>query len=250
MTNSIIEFKNLDFSYKQNQVVFNINAIIRENQVTAFIGPSGCGKSTILRCINRIHDLYDYPVYGGEILFHGEDILKEKDLITLRTRIGMVFQKPTAFPISIYENVAYGLRMKGIKDKKILDEKVELALRNSALWDFAKDKLKQLGTELSGGQQQRLCIARALAPEPEVILFDEPTSALDPVSTAQIENFIQTIKKKVTVVIVTHSMQQAARISDRTAFFLDGELLECDTTDNIFTNPQDQRTEDYISGRF
>lgn len=247
-----IEIRNLNFYYGGSvPVLKNINLQIYKNKVTALIGPSGCGKTTLLRCINRIHDLYPGNRYEGEIIFEGRNILaKDVDLIELRSRIGMVFQKPTPFPMSIFDNVAYGLRLKGIKNKKILQEKVEKSLREAALWDEVKDKLHQSALGLSGGQQQRLCIARAIAVEPEVLLFDEPTSALDPISTGKIEDLIIQLKDKITIVIVTHNMQQAARISDFTAFMYLGELIEVGPTEKIFTNPEKKLTEDYVTGRF
>lgn len=248
-----LEVKNLSFYYAgcSEPSLKNINFPIYKNKVTALIGPSGCGKTTLLRCFNRMHDLYPGNRYEGEILFRGRNILApDVDLIELRTKIGMVFQKPTPFPMSIFDNVAYGLRLRGIKNKKELAERVEKALREAALWDEVKDKLKESGLSLSGGQQQRLCIARAIAVEPEVLLFDEPTSALDPISTAKIEDLIVQLKEKITIVIVTHNMQQAARISDFTAFMYLGELVEFGPTEKIFTNPEKKLTEDYITGRF
>jgi phosphate transport system ATP-binding protein len=248
-----LEVKNLSFYYTgcSEPSLKNINFPIYKHKVTALIGPSGCGKTTLLRCFNRMHDLYPGNRYEGEILFRGRNILApDVDLIELRTKIGMVFQKPTPFPMSIFDNVAYGLRLRGIKNKKELAERVEKALREAALWDEVKDKLKESGLSLSGGQQQRLCIARAIAVEPEVLLFDEPTSALDPISTAKIEDLIVQLKEKITIVIVTHNMQQAARISDFTAFMYLGELVEFGPTEKIFTNPEKKLTEDYITGRF
>jgi phosphate transport system ATP-binding protein len=248
-----IEVKNLSFHYTgcSEACLKNNNFPIYKHKVTALIGPSGCGKTTLLRCFNRMHDLYPGNRYEGEILFRGRNILApEVDLIELRSKIGMVFQKPTPFPMSIFDNVAYGLRLRGIKNKKELAERVEKALREAALWDEVKDKLKESGLSLSGGQQQRLCIARAVAVEPEVLLFDEPTSALDPISTAKIEDLIVELKEKITIVIVTHNMQQAARISDFTAFMYLGELVEFGPTEKIFTNPEKKLTEDYITGRF
>jgi phosphate transport system ATP-binding protein len=248
-----LEVKNLSFYYAgcSEPALKNINFPIYKNKVTALIGPSGCGKTTLLRCFNRMHDLYPGNRYEGEILFRGRNILApDVDLIELRTKIGMLFQKPTPFPMSIFDNVAYGLRLRGIKNKKELAERVEKALREAALWDEVKDKLKESGLSLSGGQQQRLCIARAIAVEPEVLLFDEPTSALDPISTAKIEDLIVQLKEKITIVIVTHNMQQAARISDFTAFMYLGELVEFGPTEKIFTNPEKKLTEDYITGRF
>ena len=224
---------------------------IKENAITAFIGPSGCGKSTFLKCINRMNDLVDNVKITGQVLLDGEDIYqKNVDTTLLRKKVGMVFQQPNPFPMSIYDNIAYGPRIHGIKNKARLDEIVENALRGAAIFDEVKDRLKKSALGLSGGQQQRLCIARALAVEPEVLLMDEPTSALDPISTLKIEELMETLKKKYTVAIVTHNMQQAARVSDYTAFFLVGEVVECDTTDNIFSRPGDKRTEDYITGRF
>ena len=248
-----LEVKNLSFYYTgcSEPSLKNNNFPIYKHKVTALIGPSGCGKTTLLRCFNRMHDLYPGNRYEGEILFRGRNILApDVDLIELRSKIGMVFQKPTPFPMSIFDNVAYGLRLRGIKNKKELAERVEKALREAALWDEVKDKLKDSGLSLSGGQQQRLCIARAIAVEPEVLLFDEPTSALYPISTAKIEDLIVELKEKITIVIVTHNMQQAARISDFTAFMYLGELVEFGPTEKIFTNPEKKLTEDYITGRF
>jgi phosphate transport system ATP-binding protein len=221
---------------------------IYDRKVTALIGPSGCGKTTLLRCLNRMHDLYPNNRYEGEILLDGESIFN-MDVIDLRSRVGMVFQKPTPFPMSIFDNVAFGLRLKGIKGTELKD-RVEKALKDSALWDEVKDRLKDSAFSLSGGQQQRLCIARAIAVEPEVLLFDEPTSALDPISTAKIEELIVELKKKITIVIVTHNMQQAARISDYTGFMYLGELIEFNPTEKIFTKPDKKLTEDYVTGRF
>jgi phosphate transport system ATP-binding protein len=219
--------------------------------VTALIGPSGCGKTTLLRCFNRMHDLYPGNRYEGEILFQGKNILsKDLDIINLRSRVGMVFQKPTPFPMSIFDNIAYGLKLKGVKKRSDLSERVEKALMHAALWDEVKDKLNTSAYDLSGGQQQRLVIARALAVKPEVLLFDEPTSALDPISTAKIEELAATLKKEVTIIIVTHNMQQAARISDWTGFMMLGELIEFDDTNKIFTAPSEKLTEDYVTGRF
>ncbi len=247
-----IEIRNLNFYYAGKiHALKNINLQIQKNKVTALIGPSGCGKTTLLRCLNRIHDLYPGNRYEGEIIFQGKNILsKEIDLIELRSKIGMVFQKPTPFPMSIFDNVAYGLRLRGIKKKSELQERVEKALKEAALWEEVKDKLNQSALGLSGGQQQRLCIARAIAVEPEVLLFDEPTSALDPISTGKIEDLIIQLKSKITIVIVTHNMQQAARISDQTAFMYLGELIEIGSTEKIFTNPEKKLTEEYITGRF
>jgi phosphate ABC transporter, ATP-binding protein len=221
---------------------------IYDRKVTALIGPSGCGKTTLLRCFNRMHDLYPNNRYEGDILLDGESIFK-MDVIDLRSKVGMVFQKPTPFPMSIFDNVAFGLRLKGIKGTELKD-RVEKALKDAALWDEVKDRLKDSAFSLSGGQQQRLCIARAIAVEPEVLLFDEPTSALDPISTAKIEELIVELKKKITIVIVTHNMQQAARISDYTGFMYLGELIEFNPTEKIFTKPDKKLTEDYVTGRF
>ncbi|NLD06236.1 MAG: phosphate ABC transporter ATP-binding protein [Synergistaceae bacterium] len=241
----------LDLFYGNNQVLKDITFDIGRKMVTAFIGPSGCGKSSYLRCLNRMNDFIPSARITGTIEMEGENILSPKtDVIALRRKVGMVFQKPNPFPMSIYENVAYGPRLNGIKDKNILDETVEKSLHGAALWDEVKDKLSSPGTGLSGGQQQRLCIARAIATQPEVLLMDEPTSALDPMSTARVEELIRDLKENYTVAIVTHNMQQAARVSDYTAFFLLGDLVEYDRTAKIFTSPSNKRTEDYISGRF
>lgn len=241
----------LDLYYGDNQVLKNITFDIGRKKVTAFIGPSGCGKSSYLRCLNRMNDFIPSARITGTIEMEGQNILSpETDVIALRRRVGMVFQKPNPFPMSIYENVAYGPRLNGLKDKSALDETVEKSLRGAALWDEVKDKLSSPGTGLSGGQQQRLCIARAIATQPEVLLMDEPTSALDPMSTARVEELIRELKGDYTVAIVTHNMQQAARVSDYTAFFLLGDLIEYDRTAKIFTSPSDKKTEDYISGRF
>lgn len=252
MENNIsFNIKGLDLFYGDFQALTNINIDIERNKVTALIGPSGCGKSTFLRCLNRMNDLIDVCKISGEVLFDGEDAYASSyDVIDLRTRVGMVFQKPNPFPMSIYDNVAYGPKCQGIKDKAILDEIVENALKSAALFDEVSDRMKDSAMGLSGGQQQRLCIARAIAMEPDVILMDEPTSALDPIATLKIEELINELKKDFTIVIVTHSMQQAARISDTTAFFLMGELIEIDSTDKVFTQPKHQKTEDYITGRF
>ena len=247
------EVKNLSFYYGSFSALKNINMMLNEKQVTALIGPSGCGKSTFLRCFNRMHDLYPGNRYVGEIILHPDNVnilSRTVDPIEVRMRISMVFQKPNPFPKSIYENVAYGLRVRGVRQRAILDEKVEEALRSAALWDEAKDRLHQLAYNLSGGQQQRLCIARALATDPEILLFDEPTSALDPIATASIEELIADLKDKVTILIVTHNMQQAARVSDYTAYMYLGEVIEFDITDNIFIKPKNKQTEDYITGRF
>ena len=240
----------LNLFYGNFQALHQINIEIPSNQVTALIGPSGCGKSTFLRTLNRMNDLVDTAKITGEIQLDGENIYSDIDVMKLRTRVGMVFQKPNPFPMSIYDNIAYGPRCQGVKDKNRLDEIVEKSLRGAALWDEVKDRLNKSAMGLSGGQQQRLCIARAIAMEPEVILMDEPTSALDPIATKKVEELMEQLKQKYTIVIVTHSMQQAARISDKTAFFLMGELIEFDDTNKVFTNPQDKRTEDYITGRF
>jgi len=243
-----MEVKSLNFYYGSNQALKNINMPIYDRKVTALIGPSGCGKTTLLRCFNRMHDLYPANRYEGEILLDGESIFG-MDIIDLRSRVGMVFQKPTPFPMSIFDNVAFGLRLKGIKGTELKD-RVEKALKDAALWDEVKDRLKDSAFSLSGGQQQRLCIARAIAVEPEVLLFDEPTSALDPISTAKIEELIVELKRKITIVIVTHNMQQAARISDYTGFMYLGELIEFNPTEKIFTKPDEKLTEDYVTGRF
>ncbi len=248
-----IEVKNLNFYYGDVHALKDINLSVYEKRVTAIIGPSGCGKTTLLRCFNRMHDLYPGNRYEGEIILHPEEVnivSKEVDPIMIRMRIGMVFQKPNPFPKSIYENVAYGLKLKGIKKKSVLDEKVEQALKGAALWEEVKDRLNENAYSLSGGQQQRLCIARAIAPEPEVLLFDEPTSALDPISTAKIEDLIVELKNRLTILIVTHNMQQAGRISDYTAFMYMGKLVEYGPTEKIFTKPDEKLTEDYITGRF
>lgn len=251
MDNPVIRVVGLDAFYGKKQVLRGINLDIFPNSVTAIIGPSGCGKSTFVRCINRINDLNPNFHIEGSIFFNGVDIYRDgMDVVELRKRIGMVFQKPNPFPKSIYENIAYGLRIQGINDKERLDEAVRTSLEKSALWDEVKENLKRNALTLSGGQQQRLCIARALAIEPEVLLLDEPCSAIDPISTAKIEELIYQLKKDYTVVIVTHNMQQAARVSDYTGFFLLGELIEFAPTQRIFTTPRDKRTEDYITGRF
>ncbi len=247
-----LRVKGLNFYYSGGiHALKEINLPIHSNQVTALIGPSGCGKTTLLRCFNRMHDLYPGNRYEGEIYFVKDDILSpDTDLISLRSRVGMVFQKPTPFPMSIFDNIAYGLKLKGIRKRAELSERVEKALHHAALWDEVKDKLNASAYDLSGGQQQRLVIARALAVNPEVLLFDEPTSALDPISTAKIEELTETLKKDVTIIIVTHNMQQAARISDWTGFMMMGELVEFDRTDKIFTAPSVKLTEDYVTGRF
>ena len=247
-----LEVKNLDFYYNGDvHALSGISLPVHKNQVTALIGPSGCGKTTLLRCFNRMHDLYPKHRYEGEIIFQEKNILEDNiDLINLRSRIGMVFQKPTPFPMSIAENIAYGLRLKGIKKKSELTGRIEEALKNAALWGEVRDKLNSSAYDLSGGQQQRLVIARALAVEPEVLLFDEPTSALDPISTAKIEELVASLKRNITIIIVTHNMQQAARVSDMTGFLYLGELIEFGATEKIFTNPDKKQTDDYITGRF
>jgi phosphate transport system ATP-binding protein len=245
--------RNLNFYYGTVHALKNINLEIPEKKVTALIGPSGCGKTTYLRCFNRMHDLYPGNRYDGEIVLQPDNlnIIGPKiDPIEVRMRISMVFQKPNPFPKSIYENVAYGLRVRGIKKRSIVDEKVEQALQGAALWDEAKNRLNELASNLSGGQQQRLCIARALATEPEILLFDEPTSALDPIATARIEELVHELRERVTIIIVTHNMQQAARVSDYTAFMYLGEVVEFADTNSIFTNPSKKQTEDYITGRY
>lgn len=250
LDNVKLSIKNLDLFYGENQALKDINIDIKENKVTALIGPSGCGKSTFLRTLNRMNDLIENVTIKGKIEVDGEDIYKTEDVIKLRTKVGMVFQKPNPFPMSIYDNIAYGPRIHGIRDKKTLDKIVEESLRGAAIWDEVKDRLKTSALGLSGGQQQRICIARAIAMKPEVILMDEPTSALDPISTSKVEELIEELKKDYTIVIVTHNMQQAARISDDTAFFLNGVLVEYSETKDMFTAPRDKRTEDYITGRF
>ena len=244
------EISNLDLFYGDFKALKNINLNITEGDITAFIGPSGCGKSTLLKSLNRMNDLVEGCRITGKVLLDGEDIYGSMDLNHLRKRVGMVFQKPNPFPMSIYDNVAYGPRTHGIRSKVKLDEIVEKALRDAAIWDEVKDRLKKNALGMSGGQQQRLCIARALAVQPEVLLMDEPTSALDPISTSRIEELAVELKKEYTIIMVTHNMQQALRISDETAFFLLGEMVECNSTDAIFSNPQDKRTEEYITGRF
>ncbi|WP_072683484.1 MULTISPECIES: phosphate ABC transporter ATP-binding protein PstB [unclassified Holdemania] len=245
------EVKDLNLYYGEKQALKQLNLTIGKNRVTALIGPSGCGKSTFLRCLNRMNDLIENCRISGEIRLLGENIYDSKtNVVQLRTEVGMVFQKPNPFPMSIYDNIAYGPRCQGIRDKKVLDGVVEHSLKSAALWEEVKDRLHDSALALSGGQQQRLCIARAIAMEPEVILMDEPTSALDPIATAKIEELIEQLKTTYTIVIVTHSMQQASRVSDDTAFFLLGEIVEADTTRKLFSKPADQRTEDYITGRF
>ncbi|QUH27581.1 phosphate ABC transporter ATP-binding protein PstB [Vallitalea guaymasensis] len=242
--------ENLDLFYGDFKALKNINMNINTNEITALIGPSGCGKSTFLRTLNRMNDLIEGVKVDGSIRIDGEDIYGDIDVIKLRTRVGMVFQKPNPFPMSIYDNIAYGPRAHGIKKKSELNEIVEKSLRRAAIWDEVKDRLKRNAISLSGGQQQRICIARALAIEPEVLLMDEPTSALDPISTMKIEDLATELKKDYSIIMVTHNMQQAARISDKTAFFLLGELIEYDKTEKIFSNPEDSKTEEYITGRF
>lgn len=245
------QIKDLDFYYGNFQALHNINMDIEENLVTAFIGPSGCGKSTFIKTLNRMQDLVPSARMDGLITLDGNDIYdRDYDVNTLRKRVGMVFQHPNPFPKSIYDNIAYGPRTHGVKDKAALDQIVEESLRGAAIWDEVKDKLNRNATEISGGQQQRICIARAIANDPEVLLMDEPTSALDPISTNKIEELIQELKQKYTVAIVTHNMQQAARISDKTAFFYEGVVVEFDETAVIFSNPANQQTNDYVSGRF
>ena len=251
MANSKITVESLNLHYGENHALKNVNMEIADHAITAFIGPSGCGKSTFLRCLNRMNDLVDGCRVEGKVILDGEDIYdKRVDTTLLRKMVGMVFQQPNPFPMSIYDNIAYGPRLHGIKNKKELDEIVERSLQGAAIFEEVKDRLHKSALGLSGGQQQRLCIARALAVSPEVLLMDEPTSALDPISTLKIEELMETLKKKYTVVIVTHNMQQAARVSDDTAFFLVGEVVEKNATSEIFARPQDKRTEDYITGRF
>ena len=251
MANSKISVENLNLHYGENHALKDVNMEIADHAITAFIGPSGCGKSTFLRSLNRMNDLVDGCRVEGKVILDGEDIYdKRVDTTLLRKKVGMVFQQPNPFPMSIYDNIAYGPRLHGIKNKKELDEIVERSLQGAAIFEEVKDRLHKSALGLSGGQQQRLCIARALAVSPEVLLMDEPTSALDPISTLKIEELMETLKKKYTVVIVTHNMQQAARVSDDTAFFLVGEVVEKNATSEIFARPKDKRTEDYITGRF
>ena len=252
MSNKIkVKVENLNLYYGENHALKDVNMDIQENAVTAFIGPSGCGKSTFLKTLNRMNDLVDGVRIDGKVLLDGEDIYDPSvDTTILRKKVGMVFQQPNPFPMSIYDNIAYGPRVHGIRDKKRLDQIVEESLRGAAIFDEVKDRLKKSAMGLSGGQQQRICIARALAVQPEVLLMDEPTSALDPISTAKIEELMEALKKKYTVIVVTHNMQQATRVSDQTAFFLVGEMVEFGDTKQIFSYPQDKRTEDYITGRF
>lgn len=244
------EIKDLNLYYGDYHALKNINMDLAENEITAFIGPSGCGKSTFLKCLNRMNDLVEGCKITGSVTLDGEDIYGNMDVNKLRKRVGMVFQNPNPFPMSVYDNIAYGPRTHGIRNKKVLDEIVERSLRNAAIWDELKDRLKKSALGLSGGQQQRLCIARALAVEPEVLLMDEPTSALDPISTSKIEDLAVELKSKYTIIMVTHNMQQAVRISDNTAFFLLGEMVEYGRSEQLFSMPQDKRTEDYITGRF
>jgi phosphate transport system ATP-binding protein len=246
----IIQTKNINLFYGKVQALKNINLDINKNEVTALIGPSGCGKSTFLRTLNRMNDLIDDVRIEGEVIYEGKNIYDECNIIELRKKVGMVFQKPNPFPMSIFDNIAYGPRIHGIKNKSQLAEIVEKSLKGAAVWDEVKDRLKASAMGLSGGQQQRICIARVLAVEPQVILMDEPTSALDPISTAKVEELMDVLKRNYTVVIVTHNMQQAGRISDKTAFFLNGEVIEFGKTEEIFYKPRDKRTEDYITGRF
>ena len=252
MSNKIkVKVENLNLYYGENHALKDVSMDIQENAVTAFIGPSGCGKSTFLKTLNRMNDLVDGVRIDGNVLLDGEDIYEPGvDTTILRKKVGMVFQQPNPFPMSIYDNIAYGPRVHGIRDKKRLDQIVEESLRGAAIFDEVKDRLKKSAMGLSGGQQQRICIARALAVQPEVLLMDEPTSALDPISTAKIEELMEDLKKKYTVIVVTHNMQQATRVSDQTAFFLVGEMVEFGDTKQIFSYPQDKRTEDYITGRF
>ncbi len=256
----IMDIKDFSFKYSgaSKATLRSVNLPIYENKITALIGPSGCGKSTLLRTLNRMHDLYPGNEYKGEVNLLDKDgsyhdilkLKKENDLIKLRQRVGMIFQKPTPFPMSIFDNVAYGLKLAGIKDKTLIEQKVQEALKGSAIWDEVKDRLKDSAMGLSGGQQQRLCIARAVALKPEILLLDEPTSALDPISTGSIEELVSELKKDITVVIVTHNMQQASRLSDFTAFMYLGEMMEYNKTDKIFLNPEQKLTEDYVTGRF
>ena len=251
MNKTLIDVKNFNLYYGDNHALHNINMQICEHEITALIGPSGCGKSTFLRCLNRMNDLIEGVKLEGSIIYKDQELVNSKiNMSALRKSVGMVFQKPNPFAMSIYDNIAYGPRIHGIKNHSALDEIVEKSLKRAAIFDEVKDRLKTSALGLSGGQQQRLCIARALAVEPEVLLMDEPTSALDPISTGKIEELTCELKKKYTIVIVTHNMQQALRISDKTAFFLLGDLIEMDTTDNIFTKPKDKRCEDYVTGRF
>ncbi len=247
----VFKLKNIDLYYDEFQAIKNVTMDINYHEITAFIGPSGCGKSTFIRILNRMNDLISSCKITGEVIYNNQNVYdKNYDVIELRSKVGMVFQKPNPFPMSIYDNIAYGPKCQGIKNKKVLDEIVESSLKKAALWDEVSDRLKKSAMSLSGGQQQRLCIARTIAMEPEVILMDEPTSALDPISTAKIEDLIVALKENYTIVIVTHNMQQAARISDQTAFFLLGELIEYEETAMMFSTPKHKKTEDYITGRF
>ena len=250
LTEATFDVTGLDLFYDQTQALKDISMKINKNEITAFIGPSGCGKSTLLKTLNRMNDLVEGCRIEGQVLLDGEDVYGSVNVNALRRRVGMVFQKPNPFPMSVYDNIAYGPRTHGVRKKAMLDEIVERSLRQAAIWEELKDRLKKSALGLSGGQQQRLCIARALAVEPEVLLMDEPTSALDPISTAKIEDLAAELKKQFTIVIVTHNMQQAVRISDRTAFFLLGEMVEFGATESLFSMPRDKRTEDYITGRF
>ncbi|WP_248628387.1 phosphate ABC transporter ATP-binding protein PstB [uncultured Enterococcus sp.] len=251
MAETIISSRDLHLYYGEKEALKGINLDIYKGEITAMIGPSGCGKSTYLRSLNRMNDLIPNVTITGSVMYKGKDIYSPKtDTVELRKEIGMVFQQPNPFPFSIYENVVYGLRLKGVNDKQVLDKVVEESLKAASVWDDVKDKLHQSALSLSGGQQQRVCIARVLAVDPEIILLDEPTSALDPISSGKIENTLLELKEKYTMIIVTHNMSQATRISDRTAFFLNGDLIEYDKTKNIFLSPQKQETDDYISGRF
>lgn len=246
----IIQTKNLNLNYGENPALKNINITIPENKITALIGPSGCGKSTFLKTLNRMNDLVEDCTIKGEVTLDGKNIYTDTDVNILRKKVGMVFQKPNPFPMSIYDNIAYGPRIHGIKSKTVLDEIVETSLKQAAIWDECKDRLKKSALSVSGGQQQRLCIARAIAVQPEILLMDEPTSALDPISTLKIEDLAVSLKEKYTIIMVTHNMQQAARIADKTAFFLMGEIVEFDDTDKVFTYPTDPRTKNYINGKF
>ena len=246
---TVFKIENVDLFYGEKQALKKINLELYKNKVTAFIGPSGCGKSTLLRCLNRMNDLFEGCRVDGTILYEGQDISKLNTL-ELRTKVGMVFQNPNPFPMSIYDNIAYGPRCQGIKNKEVLNKIVEESLKKAALYDEVKDRLKDSALGLSGGQQQRLCIARCIAMEPEVILMDEPTSALDPIATLKIEELINELKKEYTIIIVTHNMQQATRVSDYTAFFMLGEVIECASTIELFSSPKNKKSEDYITGRF
>ncbi len=248
--NSIIKTENMDLWYGTHQALKNINISLPKNRITALIGPSGCGKSTFLKSLNRMNDLVEGCRIEGKVILDGVNIYKDIDVTQLRKRVGMVFQKPNPFPMSIYDNIAYGPRIHGIRSKAQLDEIVERSLRQAAIWEECRDRLKKSALSMSGGQQQRLCIARALAVEPEVLLMDEPTSALDPISTSKIEDLVIELRKKYSIVMVTHNMQQAVRVADVTAFFLLGEVIELDNTQKMFSAPRDKRTEDYITGRF